>query len=86
MSQEKGREARGGGEGEEEEGQRPAVRQEDLDQAKKNLGSGGPKKSKTLQVMDEYEKSGKVAPSVFSGARSGGETALNTRSSPPARK
>lgn len=32
------------------------------------------------------EKMGKAAPSVFSGARSGGETAFNTRSTRQARK
>ncbi|XP_008318188.1 musculoskeletal embryonic nuclear protein 1a [Cynoglossus semilaevis] len=71
---------------EEEQMQRPEVRDEDLSEARSNLGVGGPAKSKTLEVMEECEKMGKAAPSVFSGARSGGETAFNTRSARPIRK
>ncbi|XP_017271384.1 musculoskeletal embryonic nuclear protein 1a [Kryptolebias marmoratus] len=71
---------------EEEEMQRPAVREEDLTEAKSKLGSYGPTKSKTYEVMEECEKIGKAAPSVFSGARSGAETAFNSRSARPAKK
>uniref|UniRef100_A0A3P8UWW2 Musculoskeletal embryonic nuclear protein 1 n=1 Tax=Cynoglossus semilaevis TaxID=244447 RepID=A0A3P8UWW2_CYNSE len=70
---------------EEEQMQRPEVRDEDLSEARSNLGVGGPAKSKTLEVMEECGKF-KSAPSVFSGARSGGETAFNTRSARPIRK
>ncbi|XP_061641657.1 musculoskeletal embryonic nuclear protein 1a [Phyllopteryx taeniolatus] len=69
-----------------EEVQRPAVSQEELAETKNRLGGSGPVKSKTFEVMEECEKMGKTAPSVFSGLRSGGETALNTRSARPARK
>ncbi|KAI4892753.1 hypothetical protein NFI96_032314 [Prochilodus magdalenae] len=64
---------------EEEEGKmkRPEVRDEDLIQAKDKLASGTEVKSKTFQVMQQCEQVGKVAPSVFSNARSGGETAFN---------
>ncbi|XP_013864539.1 musculoskeletal embryonic nuclear protein 1a [Austrofundulus limnaeus] len=72
--------------GQEEEQQRPAVREEDLTEAKNKLGSYGPMKSKTYEVMDECEKVGKAAPSVFSGARSGAETVFNSRSARPVRK
>ncbi|XP_061583602.1 musculoskeletal embryonic nuclear protein 1a [Cololabis saira] len=66
--------------------QRPEVREEDLTDAKTKLGGSGPLKSKTFEVMEECEKMGKAAPSVFSGAKSGGETALNMRSAHPVRK
>ncbi|KAJ8265365.1 hypothetical protein COCON_G00144640 [Conger conger] len=66
----------------EEEQQRPVMKEEDLKGAKDQLGQRGEVKSKTFEVMEECERVGKVAPSVFSGLRSGGETALNK---PPAR-
>ncbi|XP_034022543.1 musculoskeletal embryonic nuclear protein 1a [Thalassophryne amazonica] len=66
--------------------QRPAVTDEDLTGAKNKLGASGPAKSKTQEVMEECEKMGTAAPSVFSGARSGAETVLNTRSARPVRK
>ncbi|XP_061687955.1 musculoskeletal embryonic nuclear protein 1a [Syngnathoides biaculeatus] len=66
--------------------QRPAVSQEELAETKGRLGGCGPAKSKTFEVMEECEKMGKTAPSVFSGLRSGGETALNTRPARSARK
>ncbi|XP_019736017.1 musculoskeletal embryonic nuclear protein 1a isoform X2 [Hippocampus comes] len=69
-----------------EEVQRPAVSREELAETKNRLGEGGPAKSKTFEVMEECERMGKTAPSVFSGVRSGGETALNTRSARPAGK
>ncbi|XP_035517455.1 musculoskeletal embryonic nuclear protein 1a [Morone saxatilis] len=74
------------GQEEDEQAQRPEVTEEDLSNAKNNLGTKGPAKSKTLEVMEECEKVGKTAPSVFSGVRSGTETVLNTRSARPVRK
>uniref|UniRef100_A0A3B4FA28 Musculoskeletal embryonic nuclear protein 1 n=1 Tax=Pundamilia nyererei TaxID=303518 RepID=A0A3B4FA28_9CICH len=71
---------------EDEQMQRPEVREEDLTETKNKLGAAGPPKSKTMEVMEECEKMGKVAPSVFSRARSGAETAFNTRSGQPIRK
>uniref|UniRef100_A0A3Q0SVT8 Musculoskeletal embryonic nuclear protein 1 n=1 Tax=Amphilophus citrinellus TaxID=61819 RepID=A0A3Q0SVT8_AMPCI len=71
---------------EDEQMQRPEVREEDLTEARNKLGAAGPPKSKTMEVMEECEKVGKVAPSVFSRARSGGETVFNTRSAQPIRK
>ncbi|XP_029947290.1 musculoskeletal embryonic nuclear protein 1a [Salarias fasciatus] len=71
---------------EDEQMQRPEVREEELTDAKTRLGTSGPAKSKTFQVMEECEKMGKAAPSVFSRARLGGETAFSTRSAQPARK
>ncbi|XP_035238814.1 musculoskeletal embryonic nuclear protein 1a [Anguilla rostrata] len=62
--------------------QRPVMNEEDLKGARDKLGMGGEVKSKTFEVMEECERVGKVAPSVFSGLRSGAETALNK---PPAR-
>uniref|UniRef100_A0A3Q3XIC0 Musculoskeletal embryonic nuclear protein 1 n=1 Tax=Mola mola TaxID=94237 RepID=A0A3Q3XIC0_MOLML len=72
----------------EEDGQmqRPEVRKEDLIEGTNRLGLTGPAKSKTLQVMEECEKMGKAAPSVFNGAKSEAETALNMRSARPIRK
>ncbi|XP_068170995.1 musculoskeletal embryonic nuclear protein 1a [Antennarius striatus] len=71
----------------EEDGQmRPEVRDEDLTATKNTLGLGGPAKSKTMQVMEDCEKSGAAAPSVFSGVKSGAETVLNVRSARPNRK
>ncbi|XP_067443558.1 musculoskeletal embryonic nuclear protein 1a [Thunnus thynnus] len=74
------------GQEEDEQLQRPEVREEDLADAKNKLGGSERVKSKTEEVMEECEKMGKVAPSVFSGVRSGGETVLNTRSAKPIRK
>ncbi|KAM7422490.1 hypothetical protein PAMA_010504 [Pampus argenteus] len=74
------------GQEEDEQLQRPQVREEDLAEAKNKLGTSGQMKSKTFEVMEECEKMGKAAPSVFSRARSGGETALNMRSAKPIRK
>ncbi|XP_041837089.1 musculoskeletal embryonic nuclear protein 1a [Melanotaenia boesemani] len=71
---------------EDEQMQRPEVKEEDLTKAKSQLGSGGPVKSKTFEVMEECEKMGKAAPSVFSGVKSGAETVFNTRSTRPVRK
>uniref|UniRef100_A0A3B4DXZ7 Musculoskeletal embryonic nuclear protein 1 n=1 Tax=Pygocentrus nattereri TaxID=42514 RepID=A0A3B4DXZ7_PYGNA len=55
---------------------RPPFKEEDLKGARSKLGLKGEVKSKTYEVMVECERMGKVAPSVFSGVRSGGETAL----------
>lgn len=57
--------------------QRPEVREEDLLEAKDQLGQRKEVKSKTYEVMEECERAGKAAPSVFSKARSGAETAFN---------
>ncbi|XP_054472445.1 musculoskeletal embryonic nuclear protein 1a [Anoplopoma fimbria] len=74
------------GQEEDEQMQRPEVSDEDLTDAKTKLGTSGPAKSKTFEVMEECEKIGKAAPSVFSGARSGVETVLNARSARPIKK
>ncbi|XP_056292546.1 musculoskeletal embryonic nuclear protein 1b [Pseudoliparis swirei] len=55
---------------------RPPMKVEDLKGARGKLGLKGEVKSKTYEVMAECERMGKVAPSVFSGVRSGTETAL----------
>ncbi|XP_020337808.1 musculoskeletal embryonic nuclear protein 1a [Oncorhynchus kisutch] len=64
-------------EGEDGQLKRPEVSEEDLIGAKDKLSSKGKLKGKTIEVMDECERAGKVAPSVFSGVRSGRETAIN---------
>ncbi|XP_031143291.1 musculoskeletal embryonic nuclear protein 1a [Sander lucioperca] len=74
------------GQEQDEQMQRPEVSEEDVTQTINKLGKSGPAKSKTIEVMEECEKIGKAAPSVFSGARSGVETVLNTRSARPVRK
>ncbi|XP_023810752.1 store-operated calcium entry regulator STIMATE isoform X2 [Oryzias latipes] len=56
---------------------RPPVKEEDLKGARSKLGLKGEVKSKTYEVMVECERMGKVAPSVFSGVRTGGETVLS---------
>ncbi|CAJ1051038.1 PREDICTED: musculoskeletal embryonic nuclear protein 1 [Xyrichtys novacula] len=71
---------------EDEQMQRPEVREEDLSETRNRLGLSGPAKSKTMEVMEECEKKGKAAPSVFSRGKSGTETALNARSAQPIRK
>ncbi|KAK5872353.1 hypothetical protein PBY51_013065 [Eleginops maclovinus] len=71
------------GQEEDELMQRPEVREEDLTETINKLGRSGPAKSKTFEVMQECEKVGKAAPSVFSGVRSGTETVLNARSGGP---
>ncbi|XP_012691700.2 musculoskeletal embryonic nuclear protein 1a [Clupea harengus] len=65
--------------GECEDGQahRPEVRDEDLLEARDQLGQKKEMKSKTFEVMEECERAGKSAPSVFSKVRSGAETAFN---------
>ncbi|KAL7408620.1 hypothetical protein ABVT39_026498 [Epinephelus coioides] len=50
---------------------------EDLKGARSKLGLKGEAKSKTYEVMVECERMGKTAPSVFSGVRTGTETALS---------
>ncbi|XP_056607612.1 musculoskeletal embryonic nuclear protein 1a [Triplophysa dalaica] len=59
---------------------RPEVNAEELIGARDKLASGTEMKSKTFEVMQECERAGKVAPSVFSKARSGSETVFNTSS------
>lgn len=41
------------GQEEDEQAQRPEVREEDLTEAKNKLGTSGPAKSKTFEVMEE---------------------------------
>ncbi|XP_056316264.1 musculoskeletal embryonic nuclear protein 1a isoform X2 [Danio aesculapii] len=62
---------------EQEEVKRPEVKTEDLIGARDKLASGTEVKSKTFEVMQECERAGKAAPSVFSKVRSGSETAFN---------
>ncbi|KAM3878571.1 store-operated calcium entry regulator STIMATE [Diretmus argenteus] len=62
--------------GEVKKKKRPAMKEEDLKGARSKLGLKGEVKSKTYEVMVECERTGKVAPSVFSAVRSGAETAL----------
>lgn len=71
---------------EDEQMQRPEVREAELAEAKTKLGTSGSAKSKTFEVMEECEKIGKAAPSIFSRGRSGGETAFNVRSTQPTKK
>ncbi|XP_028302272.1 musculoskeletal embryonic nuclear protein 1b [Gouania willdenowi] len=59
---------------------RPPMKEEDLKGARSKLGLKGEAKSKTYEVMAECERMGKVAPSVFSSVRTGGETVLDTPS------
>ncbi|XP_051562741.1 musculoskeletal embryonic nuclear protein 1a [Myxocyprinus asiaticus] len=68
------------GKGEEGTVKRPEVKSEDLIGAKDNLASGTEVKSKTFEVMQECERAGKVAPSIFSNVRSGSETAFDKSS------
>ncbi|KAG9483831.1 store-operated calcium entry regulator STIMATE isoform X1 [Eleutherodactylus coqui] len=56
---------------------RPKVKEEDLKGAKDKLGKQVPIKSKTYQVLNECEQAGGAAPSVFSQARKGTETAFD---------
>lgn len=44
------------GQEEDEQKQRPEVREEDLTEAKNKLGTSGPAKSKTFEVMEECGK------------------------------
>lgn len=46
---------------EDEQMQRPEVREEDLTEAKNKLGAAGPPKSKTMEVMEECGKDTKPA-------------------------
>ncbi|KAM3621816.1 uncharacterized protein V6R79_016414 [Siganus canaliculatus] len=63
--------------GEVKKKKRPPMKEEDLKGARSKLGLKGEVKSKTYEVMVECERMGKVAPSVFSGVRTGTETVLN---------
>ncbi|XP_034726561.1 musculoskeletal embryonic nuclear protein 1b [Etheostoma cragini] len=63
---------------------RPPMKEEDLKGARSKLGLKGEVKSKTYEVMVECERMGKVAPSVFSGVRTGTETALGKPAAPKA--
>uniref|UniRef100_A0AAY4D1R6 Musculoskeletal embryonic nuclear protein 1 n=2 Tax=Denticeps clupeoides TaxID=299321 RepID=A0AAY4D1R6_9TELE len=70
--------------GEVKKKKRPVMKEEDLKGARAKLGLKGEVKSKTYEVMVECERVGKAAPSVFSGLRSGGETALDKPRAPAA--
>ncbi|XP_028262320.1 musculoskeletal embryonic nuclear protein 1b [Parambassis ranga] len=63
--------------GEVKKKKRPPLKEEDLKGARSKLGLKGEAKSKTYEVMVECERMGKVAPSVFSGVRTGTETVLD---------
>ncbi|XP_049445167.1 store-operated calcium entry regulator STIMATE-like isoform X2 [Epinephelus fuscoguttatus] len=63
--------------GEVKKKKRPPMKVEDLKGARSKLGLKGEAKSKTYEVMVECERMGKTAPSVFSGVRTGTETALS---------
>ncbi|XP_047439655.1 store-operated calcium entry regulator STIMATE [Mugil cephalus] len=63
--------------GEVKKKKRPPMKAEDLKGARSKLGLKGEVKSKTYEVMVECERMGKVAPSVFSGVRTGTETAFD---------
>ncbi|XP_014196581.2 store-operated calcium entry regulator STIMATE isoform X2 [Haplochromis burtoni] len=63
--------------GEVKKKKRPPMKEEDLKGARSKLGLKGEVKSKTYEVMVECERAGKVAPSVFSGVRTGKETVLD---------
>ncbi|CAN9512532.1 unnamed protein product [Ophioblennius macclurei] len=69
--------------GEVKKKKRPPMKEEDLKGARSKLGLKGEVKSKTYEVMMECERAGKVAPSVFSGVRTGGETCLNQKDKAP---
>ncbi|XP_063071032.1 musculoskeletal embryonic nuclear protein 1-like isoform X1 [Engraulis encrasicolus] len=68
--------------GEVKKKKRPPMKEEDLKGARSKLGLKGEPKSKTYEVMVECERMGKVAPSVFSGVGSGGETAFDKPKAP----
>lgn len=61
------------------------MKEEDLKGARSKLGLKGEVKSKTYEVMVECERMGKVAPSVFSGVRTGTETVLDKGSAAAAK-
>ncbi|KAL0978354.1 hypothetical protein UPYG_G00169420 [Umbra pygmaea] len=71
---------------EEDQLKRPEVSNEDLIGAKNKLSAKGELKGKTIEVMEECERVGNVAPSVFSNVRSGRETAFNKPQARPIRK
>uniref|UniRef100_A0A8C5J9D7 Musculoskeletal embryonic nuclear protein 1 n=6 Tax=Passeriformes TaxID=9126 RepID=A0A8C5J9D7_JUNHY len=64
---------------------RPPVKEEDLKGARGNLAKNQEIKSKTYQVMRQCEQMGSAAPSVFSGARTGGETVFEKPKDEPAK-
>ncbi|XP_007563406.1 musculoskeletal embryonic nuclear protein 1b [Poecilia latipinna] len=68
--------------GEVKKKKRPPIKEEDLKGARSKLGLKGEVKSKTYEVMVECERMGKVAPSVFSGVRTGTETVLAQPAAP----
>ncbi|XP_078066206.1 musculoskeletal embryonic nuclear protein 1-like [Mustelus asterias] len=55
---------------------RPPMKEEDIKGARNKLGTEKKIQSKTYQVLKQCEQEGAVAPSVFSSARTGQETAF----------
>uniref|UniRef100_A0A8C3F217 Musculoskeletal embryonic nuclear protein 1 n=1 Tax=Corvus moneduloides TaxID=1196302 RepID=A0A8C3F217_CORMO len=64
---------------------RPPVKEEDLKGARGNLTKNQEIKSKTYQVMRQCEQMGCAAPSIFSRARTGGETVFEKPKDEPAK-
>ncbi|XP_030138881.2 musculoskeletal embryonic nuclear protein 1 [Taeniopygia guttata] len=64
---------------------RPPVKEEDLKGARGNLAKNQEIKSKTYQVMRQCEQMGSAAPSIFSRARTGGETVFEKPKDEPAK-
>ncbi|XP_068013974.1 musculoskeletal embryonic nuclear protein 1 [Melanerpes formicivorus] len=64
---------------------RPPVKEEDLKGARGNLSKNQEIKSKTYQVMKQCEQMGSAAPSIFSRARTGGETVFEKPKEEPAK-
>lgn len=64
---------------------RPPVKEEDLKGARGNLAKNQEIKSKTYQVMRDYEQAGSAAPSVFSRNRTGTETVFEKPKEGPAK-
>lgn len=64
---------------------RPPVKEEDLKGARGSLSKNQEIKSKTYQVMRDYEQAGSAAPSVFSRNRTGTETVFEKPKEGPAK-
>lgn len=64
---------------------RPPVKEEDLKGARGTLAKNQDIKSKTYQVMRDYEQAGSAAPSVFSRNRTGTETVFEKPKEGPAK-
>lgn len=64
---------------------RPPVKEEDLKGARGSLSKNQEIKSKTYQVMRDYEQAGSAAPSIFSRNRTGTETVFEKPKEGPAK-